>query len=104
MKMTLRAWRRAKGKTIAEMARWLDVHPNTYQKWEESPGKISIDKAIEITKGCNCSPSCYSCLRNYYNQKIHDLLNRKYAYDFLENYTGELESIAENEFDTESIL
>lgn len=48
MKMTLRAWRRAKGKTIAEMARWLDVHPNTYQKWEESPGKISIDKAIEI--------------------------------------------------------
>lgn len=48
MKMTLRAWRRAKGKTIAEMARWLDVHPNTYQKWEEAPGKISIDKAIEI--------------------------------------------------------
>lgn len=48
MKMTLRAWRRAKGKTIAEMARWLDVHPNTYQKWEEFPGKISIDKAIEI--------------------------------------------------------
>lgn len=48
MKMTLRAWRRAKGKTIAEMARWLDVHPNTYQKWEEAPGKISIDKANEI--------------------------------------------------------
>lgn len=45
-----------------------------------------VEKAIAITKGCNCSPSCYSCLRNYYNQKIHDLLNRKYAYDFLENY------------------
>ena len=64
-----------------------------------------VDKAIGITKGCNCSPSCYSCLRNYYNQKIHDLLNRKYAYDFLENYTGELEPINENEFsDSESVI
>lgn len=48
-----------------------------------------VNKAIDITRGCNCSPSCYSCLRNYYNQKIHDLLNRKYAYEFLENYVGE---------------
>ena len=52
-----------------------------------------VEKAIEITKNCNCSPSCYSCLRNYYNQKIHDLLNRKYAYEFLENYAGELEIV-----------
>lgn len=52
-----------------------------------------VEKAIAITKGCNCSPSCYSCLRNYYNQKIHDLLNRKYAYDFLENYAGDFEPI-----------
>ena len=44
-----------------------------------------VEKAIAITKGCNCSPSCYSCLRNYYNQRIHDLLNRKYAYEFLES-------------------
>ena len=52
-----------------------------------------VEKAIDITKNCNCSPSCYSCLRNYYNQKIHDLLNRKYAYEFLENYAGELELV-----------
>ena len=58
-----------------------------------------VEKAIAITKGCNCSPSCYSCLRNYYNQKIHDLLNRKYAYDFLENYYGELEPITNEEFE-----
>lgn len=58
-----------------------------------------VKKAIAITKGCNCSPSCYSCLRNYYNQKIHDLINRKYAYDFLENYDGELEPISNDEFD-----
>ena len=47
-----------------------------------------IRKAIEITKNCSCSPSCYNCLRNYYNQKIHDLLNRQLAYQFLENYDG----------------
>jgi hypothetical protein len=38
-------------------------------------------------------------LRNYYNQKIHDKLNRKYAYDFLENYAGELEPITNDEFE-----
>ena len=59
-----------------------------------------VDKAIAITKGCNCSPSCYSCLRNYYNQKIHDLLNRKYAYDFLENFSGDLEPITNEEFES----
>lgn len=58
-----------------------------------------VEKAIAITKGCNCSPSCYSCLRNYYNQNIHDKLNRKYAYDFLENYDGELEPITNEEFE-----
>lgn len=58
-----------------------------------------VEKAIAITKACNCSPSCYSCLRNYYNQKIHDKLNRKYAYDFLESYIGELEQITDEEFE-----
>lgn len=57
------------------------------------------EKAIAITKGCNCSPSCYCCLRNYYNQKIHDKLNRKYAYDFLENYSGEPDPINNEEFE-----
>lgn len=62
-----------------------------------------VDKAIKITKECTCSPSCYSCLRNYYNQKIHDKLNRKSAYNFLENYAGEFESITEKEFETDGI-
>lgn len=57
-----------------------------------------VEKAMSITKNCNCSPSCYSCLRNYYNQKIHDKLNRKYAYDFLENYIGDFEPITDDEF------
>ena len=63
-----------------------------------------VDRAISITKDCNCSPSCYNCLRNYYNQKIHDILNRKYAYDFLENYAGELEPITNEEFEMQGIV
>lgn len=63
-----------------------------------SNGKIFqnvIQKAIEITRGCNCNPSCYSCLRNYYNQKIHDNLNREKAYKFLEKYCGTFIAINE---------
>ena len=58
-----------------------------------------VSKAIEITKGCNCSPSCYSCLRNYYNQNIHDKLNRKSAYTFLEDFSGSVTSLSNEEFE-----
>ena len=47
-----------------------------------------INRAIDITKNCNCDPSCYSCLRNYYNQTVHELLNRNLVYEFLNNFTG----------------
>jgi len=49
-----------------------------------------IEKAIDITKNCSCDPSCYKCLRNYYNQAVHDNLNRKNAYKFLEAFSGEI--------------
>ena len=60
--------------------------------------KKVVEKAISITKGCKCDPSCYNCLRNYYNQRIHDLLDRKCAYEFLEDYCGDLEQITDEEF------
>lgn len=47
-----------------------------------------IRAAIELTKGCTCKPSCYNCLRNYYNQKVHDVLSRQEAYLFLERFEG----------------
>ena len=47
-----------------------------------------VTKAIGITKNCNCNPSCYNCLRNYYNQTVHDILNRVEAYRFLELFAG----------------
>lgn len=42
-----------------------------------------IVKAIQILSSCDCEPSCYKCLRNYENQKIHEILDRKKALGFL---------------------
>ncbi|OQC13397.1 MAG: ATP-dependent RNA helicase RhlE [Firmicutes bacterium ADurb.Bin080] len=46
--------------------------------------KKVIENAIDIMRNCNCEPSCYKCLRNYENQKIHEILDRKKALGFLE--------------------
>ena len=52
--------------------------------------KRVLKRAYAITSECDCSPSCYHCLRNYYNSKIHDDLDRKKASDFLELWLGNL--------------
>lgn len=46
--------------------------------------------AYRVVSGCSCGgeladTSCYSCLRNYYNQKQHDIIKRKYALDFFDS-------------------
>jgi len=46
--------------------------------------KAVIKRAINILKNCECSPSCYRCLRNYENQKIHEILDREKALQFLQ--------------------
>jgi hypothetical protein len=46
--------------------------------------KQVILNAIQLLKACNCEPSCYKCLRNYENQKIHEILDRQKALKFLE--------------------
>lgn len=50
MTLTIRQWRRAKEITQEQMAEKLGVHVNTYQNWEESPGKISVTKAVQIAE------------------------------------------------------
>lgn len=42
-----------------------------------------IKIAYENMVNCNCSPSCYNCLRSYENQRIHDDLDRMAAAKFL---------------------
>jgi hypothetical protein len=49
-----------------------------------------IKKAHNITKECDCEPSCYKCLRNYYNQKIHNDLDRSEVISFLSGYLGDI--------------
>ena len=48
-----------------------------------------LREALDTISGCTCGgseldTSCYSCLRNYYNQKHHELLQRKYVIEFLQ--------------------
>lgn len=47
-----------------------------------------LDAALNIVSNCTCGgevgdTACYGCLCNYYNQKQHDILQRRYAIDFL---------------------
>ena len=48
--LTMKQWRKARDITQEEMAKRLNVHINTYQKWEQKPEKISIANAIKITQ------------------------------------------------------
>lgn len=47
-----------------------------------------IRASLERVENCTCDSSCYFCLRNYYNQHIHDRLDRKIAADFLRKWVG----------------
>ena len=50
MALSLRAWRRAKDITQQDMADRLQIHVNTYQKWEDRPETISISYATKISE------------------------------------------------------
>ena len=58
-----------------------------------------VSKALTITHDCNCSPSCYNCLRNYYNQAVHDILDRTEAYNFLKVFSGPAIAIPDDSFE-----
>lgn len=47
-----------------------------------------LHTTLDLMEDCDCGgetadSSCYTCLRNYYNQKHHDELKRYYVIDFL---------------------
>lgn len=46
--LNLRQLRLVNEISIAQMAKQLDVHPNTYSGWEEEPERIPIGKAKKI--------------------------------------------------------
>mgnify|MGYP005758304317 CR=1 FL=1 len=45
--------------------------------------KAVIARAIKMLSECTCDPSCYKCLRSYENQKVHEMLDRNKALEFL---------------------
>jgi ATP-dependent helicase YprA (DUF1998 family) len=55
--------------------------------------KDAASKALEKMEKCTCGEprkdtSCYNCLRNYRNQRMHDELQRGYAIDILRLLIG----------------
>lgn len=55
-----------------------------------------LKRALAVVDNCGCDTSCYQCLRNYYNQKIHDKLNRRAASSFLHLWLGQMILLPEN--------
>lgn len=52
--------------------------------------EMALREALQLMRQCDCGgqnmdTSCYSCLRNYRNQKYHDMLQRGYVVRFLES-------------------
>ena len=54
-----------------------------------------LRRALSVVDGCSCDTSCYQCLRNYYNQKIHDQLSRRAASAFLHPWAGRMTVLTE---------
>ena len=52
-----------------------------------------LRKAYTVVNDCDCGSSCYKCLRNYFNQKIHDELDRNKAADFLRDWLGDVHKL-----------
>lgn len=62
--------------------------PIEYERMYAKALKGVFEYTLKLMKSCKCGgkdgdSSCYSCLRNYGNQKYHDLLKRKYVIDFI---------------------
>ena len=56
-----------------------------------------LRKSLSVVDSCECDSSCYQCLRNYYNQKIHDKLNRQRSSSFLHKWEGDMELMEDDE-------
>lgn len=58
-----------------------------------------FQNTMKLMNNCTCGgeekdSSCYGCLRNYYNQKYHDKLKRRYVIDFMNKILSGIEDSA----------
>lgn len=61
------------------------------QLTKEDVLKRTLREGFRVVETCTCGGDmadtvCYNCLCNYYNQKYHDSLKRKYAIEFYRNF------------------
>ncbi len=54
-----------------------------------------LKKAEEVLYNHECQRSCYRCLRNYYNQRVHHLLDKRVIKDFLSKVMNECGEVME---------
>ena len=52
-----------------------------------------LREGFRVVSNCDCGgeqadTACYSCLCNYYNQRQHDILKRRYAIDFYQQFSA----------------
>ncbi len=87
-----------------------DTHHGSYKiiLYDDTPGgaghvkrlydgavfERTLKEAYRIVNMCNCGgdakdTSCYSCLRNYANQRYHNIIQRRYVLDFLDQVFDE---------------
>ena len=56
-----------------------------------------LREGFRVVSNCDCGgeaadTACYSCLCNYYNQRQHDILKRRYAIDFYQQFSASYEN------------
>ena len=63
-----------------------------------------LKAAHSVVANCTCDPSCYHCLRNYYNQAVHDILDRHAAATFLAHWLCEYMPVEMQEAERVNLL
>lgn len=69
-------------------------HVRRIGKGNEDDFRHLLQTVLRVATNCTCGEknggdtACYSCLCNYYNQKYHDILKRKYVIEFLRDEIG----------------
>jgi len=56
-----------------------------------------LNRALEVCENCDCGGkegdgSCYRCLRNYYNQKDHEVIRRGAAISYIRRLLGRIDA------------